>query len=1010
MKLPEISIKYHQFTNIIVLLLILTGISSYLSMPRSEDPLIQPPGGSVIAVYPGASPADIEEIIIEPVEEAVNELEDVRYIEGHAEDGIGIVGVEFEPGVDIEEKYSDLVEKINSIRQELPQELLSLEMMKWTITGVKIFQIGLISENAEYYHLEEEAERLKDELETIWGLKKVEISAVPERIVQVSVDLEKLALLKIPLSSVMNIIRDANANIPGGYIDMGSKRMNIKTTGSYTSLEEIRNTIIHSKGGNPVYLKDVADISFSYKDPVHTARVNGERSIFVTVTQKENTNIIHISEDIEAAVDRFESTLSGDIILKTVFNQSEGVSSRVSGFFSNLLQGIILVGIVIFSAVSWRAAIIVMTVIPVSILMGIFGLDLSNYGLQQISIAGFVIALGLLVDNAIVVTDNIARYMRKGFSREEAAVKGTSEVGTAVVSATATTIFAFIPIILIQSMTGDFIRSMPVTVVYTLAASLLLSLSFTPYLSSKFLKVNHNKKQHNLRNLLNKFVNRYYQNILKKSLVKKWMVVIIAFVVLLISLTLIPFIGVSLFPKAEKPMFFINVNLPTGTNFRTTDQVTREVEMYLNTINDIEYYVANVGHGNPRLYYNMFPERNNSSYAQFYIKLKEFDKNRIAELISKIRQRFRYFPGAKINVKELEQGHVVEAPVAIRVLGKNMEILKKIAGDVEEIIASQDGAVNVNNPLDVSRTDLYVHVDRVRAKMAGLSLYEIDQTIRAAVNGMQVSTFRNEDGKEYKIIVRLPFRDKISNEDFDKIYISNLEGNAIPLKQVAQIEFTESEERIDHFQMERSVTVTADVMRNYSVNTITEKVIEELQEYNWPKGYRYYISGEKESRTEAFGGMQKAIIIAALVIFGVLVLQFRSYIQPFIIFTSVPLAIIGSLWALFITGNTFSFTAFVGFTSLVGIVVNNAIILIDYTNRLRREGRNITDALVTAGKTRFVPIILTTMTTIGGLLPLTLIGGPVWAPMGWTIIGGLLCSTFLTLVIVPVMYKIVIRE
>lgn len=1010
MKLPEISIKYHQFTNIIVILLILIGISSYLNMPRSEDPLIQPPGGSVFAVYPGAAPADIEEIIVEPIEEAVNELEDVRFINGHAEDGMGIVGVEFESGVDIEEKYSDLVEKINSIRQELPQELLSLEVMKWSITGVKIFQIGLISETAEYFQLEQEAERLKDELETIWGIKKVEIMAVPERIVRISVDLEKLALLEIPLSFIMMVIQDANVNIPGGYIDMGIKRMNIKTSGSFNSLEEISNTIINSKGGDPVFLKDVADVNYSYKDPTHIARVNEQRSIFVTVTQKENTNIIHISEDIEAAVDRFQSTLSDDITLKTVFNQSESVSRRVSGFFANLLQGIILVGIVIFSAVSWRAAIIVMTVIPISILIGIFGLDISNYGLQQMTIVGFVIALGLLVDNAIVVTDNIARYMRKGFSREEAAVQGTSEVGTAVVSATATTVFAFIPIILIQSMTGDFIRSMPITVVYTLTASLLLSLSFTPYLSSKFLQVNHNLRQHNLRNLLNKLVDRYYQRILKNALSRTWMYVVIAFMVLLVSLALIPFIGVSLFPKAEKPMFFINVNLPTGTNFQRTDQVTREIETHLQAIDDIEYYVANVGHGNPRLYYNMFPERNKSSYAQFYIKLKEFDRKRMAELISRLRQRFNDFPGAKINVKELEQGHVVEAPIAIRILGKNMDILRKIADDVEKIISSQDGAVNVNNPLDVSRTDLHVHIDRVRAKMAGLALSEIDHTIRAAINGVEVTTFRDEDGKEYGIILQLPFKNKINKLDLDRIYITNLEDNAIPLNQVAQIEFTESEERIDHFQMERSVTVTADVMRNQSVNKITEKVINELKKYNWPKGYRYYISGEMESRTEAFGGMQKAIIIAALVIFGVLVLQFRSYIQPFIIFTSVPLAIIGSLWALFITRNTFSFTAFVGFTSLVGIVVNNAIILIDYTNRLRREGENINAALITAGKTRFVPIILTTMTTIGGLLPLTLIGGPVWAPLGWTIIGGLLCSTFLTLVIVPVMYKIVIRE
>jgi multidrug efflux pump subunit AcrB len=597
-----------------------------------------------------------------------------------------------------------------------------------------------------------------------------------------------------------------------------------------------------------------------------------------------------------------------------------------------------------------------------------------------------------------------------GYSNKEAAIKGTSQIAWAVVSSTTTTVLAFIPIMMMQNITGDFIRSMPVTVIFTLSASLLISLILTPYLSTKFLKISDVQKERKMRVFLNHEIENRYRNTLDFGLKKPMIIVFISVIVFMVSLFLFPLVGVSFFPKAEKPQFIINIDTPDGSNLQRTDQIAEHVDSLLMKRPEIQHYAINVGHGNPRIYYNVIPKRNRSTHAQFFITLKERDLKTFNTLISDLRQQLNSIAGAKIEVKEFEQGPPLEAPVAVRILGNNLDVLKKISIDVENMILSTEGTINVNNPLSTSKTDIHVKINRDKAGFLGIPLVDIDKTVRAAVAGLSVSKFRDSEGKEYNMVIRLPFSGKIDYEDLDKIYVSSMSGAQIPLRQISNIQFKGSPMLINHYNLERNVTITSDVESQLSVDQVTKKIIAQLEKYDWPTGYHYSMGGELESREESFGGMAKAAVVAIIGIFAVLVLQFRSYTQPLIVFSAIPLAIIGSVIALLITGNSFSFTAFVGLTSLVGIVVNNSIILVDYTNQLRREGKDIVSALKEAGETRFIPIILTTATTIGGLLPLTLGGGTLWAPMGWTIIGGLFVSTVLTLLVVPVLYKVFSKE
>jgi multidrug efflux pump subunit AcrB len=1007
MNIPKLSIKNHQFTIIVVVLLVLAGIISVFQMPKAEDPAAAKPGASIFVIYPGATPADLEQLVVEPIEEVLNELDDIKKIESNCFDGLATISIEFMAGSDPEEKYSDVTEQLNGVRTKLPPDILQLETMKWSISDTRFLQLALVSETADYRLLEKQADRLEKIIKKIRGIKKADSWAFPEQEVRVSLDLDQVARLKIPVNRILGAIQSTNMNIPGGTIDAGMKRFSIQTSGSYDSIQQIKNTVIHSEGTKILYLKDVADIMLTYEDNNYFARYNGKRSVFVTASQKEGTNIFNIMEELVKKVEEFETGLPEDITLEWVYEQSGSVTRRMEVFFSNLLQGIILVGLVIFLAIGLRGSIIVMMAIPISLLIAIGFVDKSGYGIQQMTIAGLVITLGLLVDNAIVVVENISRFIKKGESNHDAAVKGTTQIGWAIVSATATTLLAFLPIVTMKDVSGEYIRSMPLTVIYTLTASLFIALTFTPYLATRILRPTSKRRAGRLVRAMDGFIEKKYSKWLAYSLKKPGIIIGLALVFFIGSLMLFPLVGVSMFPKAEKNMFFIDINLPQGSSIAATDRVVRDVEEILAKREEVAGYAANVGRSNPRIYYNLQVKRQRSSIGNLYVRLKEdvsMDETR--QLIRDLRDAVFDYPGARIEIKELEQGPPVNAPVEIKVRGEKVEILEKIARDIENIFRQTEGLVNVNNPLSTSKSDIRVKINREKAAMYGIMLSDIDRTIRMSITGLAVSKYRDKDAKEYNIVVRSAFDKEPKLDIFDKIYLTAANGAQVPLSQVASVELKLSSTRISHFNLDRSATITADVLGGYTVNEVTGVLLRKLEQYQWPVGYHYFVGGEKKSQEESFGGMGEAVLIAIVAIFAVLVLQFRSFSQPLIVYAALPLAIIGSVLALLITGHTFSFTAFIGVTSLVGIVVNNSIILVDYTNQLRRDGKALVEAVREAGETRFMPIILTTMTTIGGLLPLTLQGGTLWAPMGWTIIGGLLTSTFLTLIVVPVLYKL----
>ena len=664
-------------------------------------------------------------------------VEDIDRIESTIQDGVAVIAVDFLASVDPDDGKEDIDQAVAGVRETLPEGVRTVEVDAFTTTDVTVYQVALAAEAAPYKQLQDVAEQLEQTLERVDGVKTADTWAYPEQEVRVGLDLEQLRETGITLDQVMGAVQSEAQDLPGGDVDVGPRRFNIQTTGDYASIGDIEQTIVGRSANGLVRLRDVATVALQPGDEAHRARFNGQRAVFVTVTQREGENIFDVLDGVKAALGTFRAAeLPTGIAMHEVFDQAESVDQRVNGFFANLLQGILLVGGVILLALGFRASVIVMCAIPLSILMAIWGLDLTGYGLQQISIVGLVIALGLLVDDAIVITENVARYRRKGLGAIDAVMKGTGEVGWAVISTSVTSILAFLPIVLVQSGSGDFIRSLPVTVILALVASLLVSLTLTPLLASRWLggsegqgageresgsagedatrdaqRTTRNPKRATrsavsgpLMRWLQRQVDGPYRKSLTWALAHPVWVLVIALVAFAGSVSLFPLVGVSFFPEAGKPQFLVNVTLPEGHSLDATDRAVQRVEQLLGGRDDVRRYAANVGRDNPIVYYNVVPRREKSTVGQVYVEAQ--DASDVPQIVEDLEADLATVPGVTYGFEIFKNGPPVEAPVAIKVIGPDLETLDRLAAEVEDRMRQTPGTENVDNPLSEPKTDL----------------------------------------------------------------------------------------------------------------------------------------------------------------------------------------------------------------------------------------------------------------------------------------------------------------
>lgn len=1008
MRISNYAVRNYQFTLIMFLMVVVLGITTIIDMPRAEDPDMNAPQYPVIIVFPGTSPQDIEELVINPIEKKIYGLENIKRIRSYVSDGLAVMNIEYKYSSNVDDKYSELIREINGLRDQLPEGIVKIDIQKVSPNTVNVLQISLVSDNAPMHLMQRTAEELQQELEKVNALKNVEIYGLPSPQVKIELDLEKMAHMNTPADAVMRAIQSEMANIPGGSITGNNKTFNIKTSGNYVDLEEIGNTVVMSYQGKNILLKDVAEVYSGYAENKHITRLNGHRALFVTAAQKGGENISKTQSDYLPILSSFKKTLPANVDMVVNFDQAVNVNNRLGGLGKDFIIAILLVLITLLP-LGLRAASVVMISIPLSLAIGIVLLNAFGYNLNQLSIVGFVVALGLLVDDSIVVVENIERWLREGYSKVEATLKATQQIGLAVLGCTVTLIIAFMPLVFMPEASGEFIRSLPLAVIFSILASLVVSLTVVPFLSSRLLKSHgaHSEGNWFLR-LFKKAIHHSYAPLLERAIKRPVLTVCIAFGIFIASLQLLPVLGFSLFPASEKPQFVVNVLSPLQSNIGYTDQIAQQLEKELRKIPEVRYVSTNVGKGNPRIYYNVIPKNEQSDYAQLFVQLDETTPaSRKLKIIEQLRKQWTPYAGAEVEVKNFEQGPPVVAPVEVRLMGDNLDTLRQMAMKVENMLEQTPGSIYILNPVRNLKSDIRVIINKEKASMLGIPTVSIDRAVRLAVAGIEMGKLTNQDGDDKSIILTIPHQGQPTIKTLQQLQVNSMNGKTYPLSEVATLSFEASALQINHLNKNRTVSVSAyaaaGVLNSELINTVTEK----MKQMSLPHGYRFEMGGEVESRNESFGGFGKIIIITVFFFIAVLVLEFKTFKSTMIVLSVIPLGIVGALLALLITGNSLSFVATIGMIALAGIEVKNTILLVDFTNQLRAEGMELEEAIREAGEVRFLPIILTTLTAIGGLLPIAISTNPLISPLAIVMIGGLISSTLLSRIVTPVIYKLI---
>ena len=1004
MKLTDFSVRNWQFTVILFVMLGALGLASWHSVPRLEDPPIAFPTFTIVAVYPGASPIDLERLVVTELEEKLDGLEHVKHIDSRMRDGVATVKVEFEEEQDADEKYDEVVREVNALRPELPAELTRLEIRKGTTLDVNIVQVALVSPTASYHVLDSLAEALEDRLAGVPGVRDTERWGAPERQVDVELDLGRLAELGLPVGHVLQAIAGESADIPGGSVEAGLRRYSVRSSGSYETLVEVRSTILRAGDGNLVRVGDVARVRWSNADSTYRARFDGTRAVFVTANQQEGFTVGSVRDGIYDRLDRFEQELPAGIALKRGFDQAANVSLRLSRLGIDFLIAVALV-LVTLLPLGLRASLIVMISIPLSLAMGLTVLDALGFTLNQLTIVGMVLALGLLVDDSIVVVENIARFRRRGFGRLEAAIAGTSQIWVAILGATATLIAAFLPLLILPGGPGKFIRSMPVTVVVTVLSSLFVSVTIIPWLSSRLLPADSDPHGNRIFQAFDRTIHRTYAPLLEWALRNPGRTLAGAAAFVVAGVALVPLVGFSLFPKAETPQFYVNITAPQGASIAVTDSAARFAERVIGERPEVKAIYTSVGHDNPMVYYNIVPRVDDPQVGQLFVLLHEYDQKRTTPMLDTLRAELAMYPGAEIALKEFENGPPVDAPIALRIVGPDLDTLRSVASRFEDVFEAAPGTQYVTNPVRLARTDLRVAIDREKAGLLGVPTVEIDRTVRLGIAGLEAGTLRDRNGDERSIVVRLARHERPAPRDLDRVHVASSAGVLVPLTQIADVRLERAVPEIQRYDRERTVTVASSVRTGFNTDRVTKAILERIDALGLPQDYRVVAGGEIEARAHSFGGVGSAVIIAVFLVVAILVLEFRTFRSTLIVASVIPLGVAGGIAALFLVGETLSFTATIGFVALIGIEIKTSILLVDRTNQLRAEGMALDEAIRRAGEERFLPIVLTSMTAIGGLLPLALQGSGFYAPLAWVIIGGLVSSTLLARVVTPVLYR-----
>jgi multidrug efflux pump subunit AcrB len=1009
MHIAEVAIRRWQLTLVLFALLSALGFSAFQQVPRAVDPHFSMPVVSIVALQPGADPAEIEQTITKPIEELIQGLEDVQSVASTSTDGSAVIRAEFDWSGDPDQYFNDTVREVTAIRSQLPSDLQRLTFEKIRTTNTSILQIALLSDSASWYRMEKYARDISEALGRYKEVRQTEIYGLPQPEISVAIDAGRLAALRVPASAVADAIRLGGADVPAGAVTSGTRRFNVEAGGAYRDLDTIRNLPLRTSQGTLLRVGDVAEVKYGAAEQRVKVSHNGKRAIWITANQKQGTDATKLRNLLVQELAVQEKLLPPDITAIVQFDQSRDITKRLRELARDFGIALFLVLFTLLP-LGWRASIIVMISIPLSIASGLLAISAMGFNLSQLVVAGFILSLGLLVDDSIVVVENIARHLRMGKSRDQAAIDGTREITMAVMGSTGVLVFAFFPLFFLPEGAGKFTQSFIGTIVATITASMIVSLTIVPFLASRILSRDEDEEGNALLRWLMGKIDRFYHPLLHWALDRPRRTVWGALAVTCAAFTLIPVLGFSLFPNADTSYFRVTVEAEQGSSIEETGRIVRQVSEVLKSEPAITVRAENVGAYNPPVFYNVFQRGENPTHGEVLAIMAEWKGAQSRAMVDRLRRKLDLIPGARIKIVLFQNGAPINAPVEFRVYGPEQDELRNIAAKMEQILRDTPGARDINNPVAFDRVDLNVRIDDAKAALLDVPSGAPRRAIRLALSGERSGTFRDSEGDSYPVIVRLPMAETQPVSALESIYVSNRSGQSVQLSEISRPVLESTPAAIYRYNLERNISVTAQISDGAVVSKVNREAQQKMNSIPLKPGYSIEIGGEAEKINDTFAGFGPIVLIAMFSIFAILVAEFGRFKEALVVAGVIPLGTFGGLMALLITGNNLSFLAVIGFIALVGIEIKNSILLVDFTSQLRERGMALREAIERAGEVRFLPVLLTSVTAIGGLMPLALFGGSLYGPLAIVLIGGLISSTLLSRIVTPAMYLLVVRS
>ncbi|AOY76335.1 efflux RND transporter permease subunit [Clostridium formicaceticum] len=992
----------------VIAMILLLGAVSLVKLPMDLLPKMNIPIAVINTQYVGAGPYEIENLVTKPIEEAVAAVHNVKNIHSNSMEGTSIVTVELNQGTDMDLATLEIREKIDLIKGYLPEDATQPIVLKIDPNALPIMVFSVTGDHLE--KLQEVVEyRIKPRLERLEGVASVGVTGGRQKVVTIKVDPMQLTMQGITQQQLGALIRGENINLPGGEIIEDTKSLTVRTVAEFQTIEEIKALPIPLPIGTTMKLEDLAEVTFQEEKITQIAKINGIPSIRIALQKQPTFNTIQVTNMLHEEVKKLQDELE-NIELVTVTDQSLFIRRSISNVAKTAAFGGLLAVLILYLFMkSLKNTLVIALSIPISIIATFTLMYFTGLTLNLLSLGGFALGIGMLVDNGIVVLENIYRFREEGYSAVEASIHGAQEVAMAVAASTLTTIAVFLPIVFVEGMTGEIFKELALTVTFSLLASLGVSLTLVPMLASKIVKSKPSSSYKIFDRIEEMFqkVNAFYSNLLKWSLSYRRLILSITIFIFLISMISIAWVGAEYFPEFDEGTFMIHITLPEGSSLKESEAMANKVEKILETYEDIEIIFTSIGGGDSYFGY----QSRKTNRVSIDVRLKSFRERQEKTLyiIDKVRKDLGQIAGANITVSNLSfvgMGFGDEA-VEVEIQGDSIEILREISQDFIEMIKKVEGTREVTSNFTEGRPQLELYINREIAVPYGLQTLQIANTIRNFVHGMIVTRFR-VNGEEHDVVIQGKDYLREGTGNFMQLPVQTMTGEVLPLEHVTSYSISQGPNAIRRSNQVRSITIKAAIM-DRDLNSIIRDIESQLKGYPLAAGYSYQFRGQKEALEEAYSSLALAVILAVLLVYMVLAIQFQSLLHPLIIMLSVPLAFSGGALGLLLRGIPLSVPAIIGVIVLSGIVVNNGIVLIDYINILRENKKETEEAILIAGTTRLRPIMMTTLTTILGLLPLALgvsEGSEVQMPLATTVIGGLVLSTPLTLIVLPVIYAI----